>query len=64
MADHPATPETLRSDLLMHLARAWRAYREGRTVIAVAHLRRAARTLAALIALLDSETIESTKKGT
>lgn len=54
--EHPVTPETLRADVLMQLARAWRAYREGHTARAVLLLRRAAQTLATLIVLLDSET--------
>ena len=48
----PLTPEGVRADLIMTLARAWRAYREGRTVTALFLLHRASEQLQTLIAVI------------
>lgn len=54
----PATPEQLRATLLLQLARAWRAYREGNVVSAVLLLRRARRTITDLIRTLEGRKAE------
>jgi len=49
------TPEGVRADLLMTLARAWRAYREGRTFAALLLLYRASEQIDGLIALVGAQ---------
>ena len=51
----PKTPEGVRADLLMTLARAWRAYREGRTMAALLLLYRASEQIDGLIALVGAQ---------